>query len=71
VTEQAPEGKDREQEEALDEAAVVVRRAVVVRWGAAALARAENAYAPVVATRCPIRQVLPVTRFDVLNVGRQ
>jgi len=71
VTEQAPEGKDPEREEALDEAAVVVRRAVVVKWGAAASARAENAYAPVAATGCPIRQVLPATRFDVLNVGRQ
>jgi hypothetical protein len=65
VTEQAPEGKDREREEALDAAAAAAR------WAAAASARAENAYVPVAATECPIRQALPATRFDVLNVGRQ
>jgi hypothetical protein len=70
VTEQAPGGKDPEREEALGAAEVVVKRAVVVRWGAAASARAENVYAPAAATGCPIGQVLPVTRFDVLNAGR-
>jgi len=64
-TEQAPEGKDREREEALDAAAAVAG------WAAVASARAENAYVPVVAIECPIGQVLHVTRLSVLNVGRQ
>jgi hypothetical protein len=63
--EQAQEDKDREQEEALDEAAAVAG------WAVAASARAENAYVPVVAIECPIGQALPATRFDVLNVGHQ
>jgi len=71
VTEQALEGKDREQEEVLEAEAAVARQAAVARRAVAASARAENAYVPVVATGCPIRQVLPATRFDVLNVGRQ
>jgi hypothetical protein len=63
--EQAPEGKDREREEALDAAAAVAG------WAVAASARAENAYVPAVAIKCPIGQALPATRFDVLNVGRR
>jgi hypothetical protein len=63
--EQAPEGKALEREEALDGVAAVAE------WAVAASARAGNAYAPIAATGCLTGQVLPATRFGVLNAGRR
>jgi hypothetical protein len=63
--EQAQEDKAREREEGLDE------EAAVAGWVVAAEARAENAYVPIAAIECPTGQVLPATRFGVLNAGRR